>query len=148
MFLNKLGQQPLSKATSHLQTTTDIDYAKLVRFLIQPFLESPDSLSVDCEISPNTARVWIRVAFEGEDKGRVFGRGGRNIQAIRTVIAAAAALAGHSVYLDIYGSGATNTLSGSESGSEEEERVAPAKPREQRDVAKPVPKPRSRPSFE
>lgn len=143
MFLNKLGQQPLSKATSHLQTTTDIDYAKLVRFLIQPFLESPDSLSVDCEVSPNTARVWIRVAFEGEDKGRVFGRGGRNIQAIKTVIAAAASLAGHSVYLDIYGSGA-NTLS----GPEEEERVAPAKPREQRDVAKPVPKPRSRPSVE
>lgn len=145
MSLNKLGQQPLSKAASHLQTTTDIDYAKLVRFLIQPFLESPDSLSVDCEISPNTARVWLRVAFESEDKGRVFGRGGRNIQAIRTVIAAAAALAGHSIHLDIYGSGA-----GSEAGLEAglEERVAPAKPREQRDVAKPIPKPRSRPSLE
>ena len=147
MFLNKLGQQPLSKATSHLQTTTDIDYAKLVRFLIQPFLESPDSLSVDCETSPNTARVWIRVAFEGEDKGRVFGRGGRNIQAIRTVITAAATLAGHSVHLDVYGSEAANTISDSESGLEEGGGT-PAKPREQRDVAKPVPKPRPRPSVE
>ena len=145
MSLNSSGQQPPSKVTSNLQTATDIDYAKLVRFLVQPFLESPDSLSVDCEI-PNTGRVWIRVAFEGEDKGRVFGRGGRNIQAIRTVITAAAALAGHSVYLDIYGSGAANTLSGSE---EAEEGVASTKSRERREsVPKPVPKPRSRSSFE
>lgn len=125
-----------------MQTATDIDYAKLVRFLVQPFLESPDSLSVDCEIY-NTARVWIRVAFEGEDKGRVFGRGGRNIQAIRTVITAAASLAGHSVYLDIYGSGAANTQSDAEEG----EQVDSIEPRERRDVPKPVPKPRSRSSF-
>jgi uncharacterized protein len=79
------------------------DYVGLVRFLVQPFLESPSSLKVDCEIIPSKPRVWIRLAFEGEDKGRVFGRGGRNIQAIRTVIEAAAKAAGQSVYLDIYG---------------------------------------------
>lgn len=79
------------------------DYAALVRFLVQPFLESPSSLKIDCETSPSKPKVWIRLAFEGEDKGRVFGRGGRNIQAIRTVIEAAAKAAGQSVYLDIYG---------------------------------------------
>jgi hypothetical protein len=79
------------------------DYAELVRFLVQPFLESPDSLKVDCEIRPGQARVWIRLAFEGSEKGRVFGRGGRTIQAIRTIIEAAAQAAGHLVYLDIYG---------------------------------------------
>ena len=79
------------------------EYSGLVRFLVQPFLESKDSLRVDCEISASKPRVWIRLAFEGEDKGRVFGRGGRNIQAIRTVIEAAASAAGQSVYLDIYG---------------------------------------------
>ena len=77
------------------------DYVSLVRFLVEPFLESPESLSIDCEKS-SKARVWIRLAFEGEDKGRVFGRGGRNIQAIRTVIKAAAQAAGQSVHLDIY----------------------------------------------
>ena len=80
------------------------DYPGLVRFLIEPFLESANSLSIDCETSENAARVWIRIAFEGEDKGRVFGRGGRNIQVIKTVVAAAAACAGHSAYLDVYGS--------------------------------------------
>ena len=117
------------------------DYARLVQFLVRPFLESPDSLSVDCETSPSTARVWIRVAFEGEDKGRVFGRGGRNIQAIRTVIAAAAAAAGHSVYLDIYGSQAsTNTISDDvEAGL-----VEPTQSKERRGISpKPVIKPRS-----
>ena len=160
MYLNRSVPQPLHKAVSHPQVAIP-DYAGLVLFLIQPFLESPNSLSVDCEIS-NTARVWIRVAFEGEDKGRVFGRGGRNIQAIRTVIAAAAALAGHSVYLDIYGSQAQegervggvvpppdseNPPQG-ESGSEEaEERVDATKLVERPATSKPIPKPRPRSSL-
>lgn len=107
------------------------DYTQLVRFLVQPFLESPNSLSIDCEFSPNTARVWLRVAFEGEDKGRVFGRGGRNIQSIRTVIAAAAALAGHSVYLDIYGGSQTSEAESpnrSEQPKSREQRPVPTKP--------------------
>ena len=131
--------QPTSKATSHrLSSAKEPDYALLVKFLIQPFLESPNSLSVDCE-SVSTSRVWIRVAFEGEDKGRVFGRGGRNIQSIRTVIAAAASLSGHSVYLDIYGSGSFNDLS----GPEEVVSSASVKVREQpRNSPKPTIKPR------
>lgn len=78
------------------------DYSVLVKFLLGPFLESPESLSIDCEQANENQRVWIRLAFEGEDKGRVFGRGGRNLQAIRTVLATAAAAAGQFVYLDIY----------------------------------------------
>ncbi|MBV8884544.1 MAG: KH domain-containing protein, partial [Chroococcidiopsidaceae cyanobacterium CP_BM_RX_35] len=100
MSSNSSVPQPIQSKVSHPQSVTGPDYAQLVQFLLQPFLESQNSLRVDCEISSNTARVWIRVAFEGEDKGRVFGRGGRNIQAIRTVVAAAATAAGHSAYLD------------------------------------------------
>ncbi len=118
MSLNRSVPQSPNKATNHVQAVIP-DYAGLAQFLIQPFLESPNSLSVDCEILPNTARVWLRIAFEGEDKGRVFGRGGRNIQAIRSVIAAAAALAGHSVYLDIYGSQPQSDLLGAEEGEEQ-----------------------------
>ena len=162
MSLNRSVPQPLHNAVSNPQAALP-DYAGLVLFLIQPFLESPNSLSVDCEISPNTARVWIRVAFEGEDKGRVFGRGGRNIQAIRTVIAAAAALAGHSVYLDIYGSqaqegervggvvpppGSQKSPEGMSGSEEAEERVAPTKLVERPGTgSKPIPKPRPRSSL-
>lgn len=91
------------------QVSTAPDYSRLVQFLMQPFLDSPDSLRVDCEMSPRTGRVLIRVAIEGEDKGRVFGRGGRNIQAVRTVIQAVAQVAGHSAHLEVFGSQSSNS---------------------------------------
>lgn len=78
------------------------DYSGLVEFLVSPFLESPDSLSVDCEQANQNRRVWVRLAFESADKGRVYGRGGRNLQAIRTVLETAAKAAGQTLYLDIY----------------------------------------------
>ena len=79
------------------------DYCGLVAYLVKPFLESPDSLKVDCEVSPRSLRVLVRVAFEGEDKGRVFGRGGRNIQAVRTVLQAIAQVAGQTAHLEVFG---------------------------------------------
>ncbi len=114
-----------------------------MKFLVQPFLESPESLKVDCEISQTLKRAWVRIAFDTTDKGKVFGRGGRNIQAIRSVIAAAAELAGQSVYLDIYG----GTYLGRESMSsdeEQEERILPPKSKERENsIPKPVTKRRS-----
>ncbi|MGM3306238.1 KH domain-containing protein [Anabaena sp. WFMT] len=124
--------------------TASPDYVGLVQFLVQPFLESPESLSVDCEISPTLKRAWIRIAFEATDKGKVFGRGGRNIQAIRTVIAAAAELAGQSVHLDIYGSN-SQSREGMSFDEEQEERIPPPKSRERSgNVPMPVAKPRFR----
>lgn len=96
---------PKTKVRSS-QAQTQPTYEQLVRFLIEPFLESPEALRIDCERSNHNHRVWIRLAFEQSDKGRVFGRGGRNIQAIRTVLEAAASAANQSVYLDIYGGSA------------------------------------------
>ncbi|WP_421656357.1 KH domain-containing protein [Leptothermofonsia sp. ETS-13] len=92
--------EPVATNASKIVTP---DYAGLVKFLVQPFLEVPESLKVDCEVSQSKAKVWVRLAFEGSDKGRVFGRGGRNIQAIRTVLEGVARSAGYSAYLDIYG---------------------------------------------
>lgn len=82
---------------------THPDYPELVRFLVHPFLEVPEALRLDCELNPARSRVWIRLAFAGSDKGRVFGRGGRTIQAIRTVVEAAAQADNKSIYLDVYG---------------------------------------------
>ena len=102
------------------------DYVKLIRFFVIPFLESPDELKLDCEVSPSKPRIWVRLAFEGADKGRVFGRGGRNIQAIRTVLDAVASLSGYSVHLDVYGSSASHSGDGGE--HREEGRSAPRRP--------------------
>ncbi|NJL19977.1 MAG: KH domain-containing protein [Leptolyngbyaceae cyanobacterium SM1_3_5] len=89
--------------TDHLSPEASPDYAGLVRFLIAPFLESADALKVDCEIAPRPRRVLVRLAFEGEDKGRVFGRGGRNIQAVRTVLQAVAQTVGYTAHLEVLG---------------------------------------------
>lgn len=87
------------------------DYMGLVSFLITPFLSASDSLRVDCEQANRKQRVWIRVAIEGEDKGRIFGRGGRNLNAICTVLEVAAATVGQTVYLDVYESDRDQTSS-------------------------------------
>ncbi|NES80991.1 MAG: KH domain-containing protein [Moorea sp. SIO2B7] len=98
---------PKTTALSAQAGTTSPDYVGLLYFLLQPFLEFPDSLSVDCEQSNNNKRVWLRVAFGVTEKGRVFGRGGRNIQAIKKVLETAAVAAGQSLYLDIHGTHAS-----------------------------------------
>jgi predicted RNA-binding protein YlqC (UPF0109 family) len=112
------------------------NYAELVKFLVQPFLELPESLRVDCEVSHSRAKVWVRLAFEGSDKGRVFGRGGRNIQAIRTVLEAAAQAAGYTAHLDIYG--ATSHSRDGDIALDASE-----KPPSRRPVNKSAPRPRS-----
>ncbi|NJO51359.1 MAG: KH domain-containing protein [Leptolyngbyaceae cyanobacterium RM2_2_4] len=118
-------------ANSAQEQAASPDFAELVKFLVEPFLESPQLLSVDCEVSPRRGRVLVRLAFEGEDKGRVFGRGGRNIQAIRTVLQAVAQTVGYSAHLDVYGSHAN---------SREGEDDKPSPPRSQ---PRRPPKPRS-----
>ncbi|BAQ65865.1 KH domain-containing protein [Geminocystis sp. NIES-3709] len=91
-----------SELNSSVNTTFPPDYDGLVRFLIEPLLESPELLSFDCEQISSTKRIWIRLAFEENEKGKVYGRGGRNIQAVRTVLQSAAQLAGDTLYLEIY----------------------------------------------
>jgi uncharacterized protein len=80
------------------------DYGQIVKFLFQPFLNDTAAMGVDCEYTIDRHRVWIRVAVASDDQGSAFGRGGRNIQAVRTVLQAAAATVGQSIHLDVYGS--------------------------------------------
>ncbi len=94
---------PDSSTAQHPSDKNQPDYSKLVTFLCSPFLDSPDSLRLDCEHSPRTKRIKIRLAIEGEDKGRVFGRGGRNLQAIRTVLQAVAEMNGQVASLEVFG---------------------------------------------
>jgi predicted RNA-binding protein YlqC (UPF0109 family) len=99
----------MPESVSNPTSPSDVpDFSELVSFLVRPFLERPESIRVDCELSPSRRKVWVRLAFDADDKGRVFGRGGRNIQAIRTVLSAAAQAAGYAAYLDVYGSPASS----------------------------------------
>ncbi|NDJ19772.1 KH domain-containing protein [Myxacorys almedinensis] len=94
---------------------TQPSYADLTRFLMQPFLDSPEALRIDCETCADGSRIWVRLAFEGADKGRVFGRGGRNIQAVRAVLNGVAKAAGQTANLEIYGGQQADEGAGQES---------------------------------
>ncbi|GAB4146402.1 MAG: KH domain-containing protein [Cyanobacteria bacterium J069] len=111
------------------------DYVGVVKFLLEPFLESPESLKVDCEVLPRNSRVLIRVAFDGEDRGRVYGRGGRNIQAIRTVLQGIARTFGYSLHLDVFGGQPTGRDDG----------IREASPERRSNFSKPMPR-RARPN--
>lgn len=84
-------------------TSPQSDYAELVRFLVTPFLEEPDKLSIHCETYAN-GKIWVRLAFSDADKGHVFGRNGRTIQAMRSVVETAGKLSDQSVHLEVFGS--------------------------------------------
>lgn len=98
-----------NSVNSSSPTSPQPHYAELVQFLLTPLLESPENLRIHCESTNQNQRVWIRLALEQTDQGKVFGRGGRNLSAIRTVLNAAALAADQSVYLDIYGAKETTT---------------------------------------
>lgn len=121
--------QALSQPSVPSAAPLTVDYVRLVRFLVGPFLDSPELLRVDCEVSPRTLRVLIRLAFEGDDKGRVFGRGGRNVQAVRTVVQSVAQAAGHSAYLEVFGSQAGGQAGGQHTEQPAAERSARPAPR-------------------
>lgn len=81
------------------------DYVELTRFLMEPLLDSPEDLKVYTEVLSGGSKVWVRVALEGDnDRGRFFGRGGRNIQAIRNILKAAGQNAAQQVTLEVFGS--------------------------------------------
>lgn len=115
------------------QLATRNDYEKLVRFLVEPFLDNPEALSIHSEVNLSNQKIWLRVAFDKGDRGKVFGRGGHTIQAIRTTIQTSAAAHGESVFLDIYSDEPPKSDDFGErrdrsSGNNSQRRKSPAKP--------------------
>lgn len=82
--------------------TAQPDYAALVRYLMQPLLEHPNSLSIHCESSRGGQRVLVRVALGDNEQGRVLGRGGRNLDAMQVVLGAAAQAMQQTVRLEVF----------------------------------------------
>ncbi|MEM9770246.1 MAG: KH domain-containing protein [Cyanobacteria bacterium P01_D01_bin.73] len=79
------------------------DYPALVRFFLEPLLDAPDSLTIDCEAVASRGRVWIRVALDPSDRGRAFGRDGRTLQALRAAVGQAGTLTGQKATVEVYG---------------------------------------------
>ena len=64
------------------------DYSELVGYIVKSIVSRPDDVRISMVEGERTNRV--EVSLSEEDVGKVIGRGGRNIDAIRAVVRAAA----------------------------------------------------------
>lgn len=77
------------------------DTGALVKYLVTSLVDSPDSVVVARKETGTS--VTYEVSVDPEDVGKVIGRQGRIIKAIRTVVRAAASVDGDSVDVDVLG---------------------------------------------
>ena len=81
--------------------TQRADTEALVRFLVTSLVEKPDSVAIARKESGST--VTYEISLDPDDVGKVIGRQGRIIKAIRTVVRAAASVDGDQVDVDVLG---------------------------------------------
>jgi len=79
-----------------------VNYSELVKFMVKNLVTQPEAVEVDSrkdEDEGGIIKVTIRVAHE--DVGRIIGKRGATISAIRLLTKAAAVKAGEKVDIDI-----------------------------------------------
>jgi predicted RNA-binding protein YlqC (UPF0109 family) len=63
------------------------DYADLTRFIAERIVSNPSAVTVDARLRGRSTIVTLHVAEE--DMGKLIGKTGRNIEAVRAVVRAA-----------------------------------------------------------
>ena len=76
-----------------------VNYKELVEFIVKHLVTQSDAVEVECKEEDGGSKILIRVAHE--DVGRVIGKRGATINAIRLLAKAAAVKAGERVDVDI-----------------------------------------------
>ena len=71
----------------------------LLVLLVRPIVDEPDRVEV--EASESDTRVDLELRVAPDDVGKVIGRGGRTIRAIRTVVKAASVRVGKRVNVEV-----------------------------------------------
>jgi len=72
---------------------------ELVEYLAKNLVENPDAVSVEAIEDEKTTRLTLKVAQS--DLGRVIGKQGRNVKAMRTLVHAIGAKSGRRAALEI-----------------------------------------------
>ena len=78
----------------------NLDLVGLVRTLVEPIIEFEDDLEI-VQSEQGDGNLLIEVRVNEEDTGKVIGRQGRVIKAIRTLARAAAARSGEHVDVEL-----------------------------------------------
>jgi uncharacterized protein len=72
----------------------------LVEFLVRALVDDPDAVSVE-SFEEDDGTVVYEVTVAEDDVGKVIGRSGRTVNALRTVVRAAAMRDGRRVLVDV-----------------------------------------------
>jgi predicted RNA-binding protein YlqC (UPF0109 family) len=72
----------------------------LLAYLARALVDDPDAVSVD-SFTENDGTVVLELQVAAEDTGKVIGRGGRTVSALRTVIKAASVKEHKRVLVDV-----------------------------------------------
>ena len=78
-----------------------VDYKELVEFIVKRLVTQPDDVEVKVETKEDRGVIKIQIRVAHEDVGRVIGKRGATINAIRLLAKAAAVKAGERVDVDI-----------------------------------------------
>ena len=73
--------------------------AELLAYLARELVDDPDAVRVDAE--ERDGALVLRLHVAPDDIGKVIGRGGRIVRALRTVVRASAAREGRRVLVEI-----------------------------------------------
>lgn len=80
---------------------TGADTEGLVRYLVESLVDVPESVKIVATDEGETMR--FEITLDPTDVGKVIGRGGRIIKAIRTLARAAGSTEGRQVEVDVVG---------------------------------------------
>jgi predicted RNA-binding protein YlqC (UPF0109 family) len=77
-----------------------MDLVELLSYLAEGLVDDPEQVTVD-RFDEDDGTVVLELAVGPDDYGKIIGRGGRTVQALRTVVKAAASRDGHRVLVDV-----------------------------------------------
>ena len=82
-------------------TRTGANAEELVHYLVESLVDEPENLSI--ERIDGEGSIRFEITLDSDDVGKVIGRGGRIIKAIRTLARAAGSTEGVHVDVDVLG---------------------------------------------
>ncbi len=77
-----------------------VDYRGFVEWIAMSIAEEPDQVKVDA-VERSGGVIAVKVKMSVSDMGRLIGKSGRNIEALRTLVKVAGSREGRRVFIDL-----------------------------------------------
>src|SRR5258708_38022511 len=77
-----------------------VDYVDLVEYIVKNIVDHPDAVVVEA-VQGRGRSETVEIRLDPGDVGRVIGKGGRNIEAIRSLVKASAVKEHHRVNVEV-----------------------------------------------